>query len=53
MGFVATSAVQVPGNEPKGSRYDVPQEMFKPIRQDAVLLKAGEGNAAAMPSWTT
>jgi molybdate transport system substrate-binding protein len=48
MGFVATSAVQAPGKEPKGSRYDVPQELFKPIRQDAVLLKAGEGNAAAI-----
>ncbi len=48
MGFVATSAVQAPGKEPKGSRYDVPQELFKPIRQDAILLKAGEGNAAAI-----
>jgi molybdate transport system substrate-binding protein len=47
MGFVATSAVQSPGSEPKGSRYDIPQEMFKPIKQDAVLLKAGENNAAA------
>jgi molybdate transport system substrate-binding protein len=48
MGFVATSAVQMPGKEPRGSRYDVPQEQFAPIRQDAVLLKAGEGNAAAI-----
>lgn len=47
MGFIATSAIQNPGNEPKGSRYDVPQAMFTPIRQDAILLKAGEGNAAA------
>jgi molybdate transport system substrate-binding protein len=47
MGFVATSAVQAPGKEPKGSRYDVPQELFEPIKQDAVLLKAGEANAAA------
>lgn len=47
MGFVATSAVEAPGKEPKGSRYDVPQDLFKPIKQDAVLLKAGEGNAAA------
>lgn len=48
MGFVATSALLVPGDEPKkGSRYDVPQEMFKPIEQDAILLKPGEGNAAA------
>lgn len=48
MGFVATSALHVPGVAPRGSRYDVPQEMFTPIRQDAVLLKAGEGNAAAV-----
>ena len=48
MGFVATSAVQAPGKEPKGSRYDVPQALFKPIKQDAILLKAGEGNAAAI-----
>ena len=48
MGFVATSAVEAPGKEPKGSRYDVPQELFKSIRQDAVLLKAGTGNAAAI-----
>jgi molybdate transport system substrate-binding protein len=47
MGFVATSALLVPGDEPKGSRYDVPQEMFKPIEQDAILLNPGEGNAAA------
>jgi molybdate transport system substrate-binding protein len=48
MGFVATSAVEAPVKEPKGSRYDVPQDLFKPIRQDAILLKAGEGNAAAI-----
>jgi molybdate transport system substrate-binding protein len=47
MGFIATSAVLVPGQEAKGSRYDIPQELFKPIRQDAILLKAGESNAAA------
>lgn len=48
MGFIATSAVQAPGKEPLGSRYDVPQELFNPILQDAVLLKAGEGNVAAI-----
>lgn len=48
MGFVATSAVQVPGASPRGSRYDVPQDMFLPIRQDAVLLRAGEANRAAI-----
>ncbi len=47
MGFIATSAIEVPGKEPKGSRFDVPQEMFRPITQDAVLLQAGKDNAAA------
>ena len=48
VGFIATSAIEVPGEEPKGSRFDVPQAMFTPLRQDAVLLKAGEGNPAAI-----
>ena len=48
VGFVATSALQVPGAEAKGSRYDVPQEMFSPIKQDAVLLTTGADNAAAV-----
>lgn len=48
MGFIATSAIEIPGSAPKGSRYDVPQSMFKPIRQDAILLKAGKGNEAAV-----
>ena len=30
-----------------GSRWLVPQELYQPIRQDAVLLKAGETNPAA------
>ena len=47
VGFVATSAIAAPGADTKGSRWDVPQEMFTPIRQDAVLLTQGEGNAAA------
>ncbi|MEZ5832335.1 MAG: molybdate ABC transporter substrate-binding protein [Dongiaceae bacterium] len=47
MGFIAASAVLASGSAPKGSRYDVPQAMFKPIRQDAILLKPGEANAAA------
>lgn len=47
VGFVALSAVRAPGKEPIGSYWRVPQEMFAPIRQDAVLLKAGEANPAA------
>jgi molybdate transport system substrate-binding protein len=45
--FVATSALDAPGQEPRGSRFDVPQDLFNPIRQDAVLLKAGADDAVA------
>ncbi len=47
IGFVALSAVKAPGKVMKGSFWQVPQEKFTPIRQDAILLKAGEKNAAA------
>lgn len=47
MGFVALSAVLSPRNETEGSRWDVPREMYRPIRQDAVLLAHGKDNAAA------
>jgi molybdate transport system substrate-binding protein len=47
MGFIATSAVDKPGGEAKGSRYDVPQDMFKPLKQDADRLQRGESKAAA------
>jgi molybdate transport system substrate-binding protein len=44
LGFIALS--QLAGND-AGSRWLVPQNLYKPIRQDAVLLKKGAGNAAA------
>jgi molybdate transport system substrate-binding protein len=44
LGFVALS--QLKGNE-AGSRWLVPQDLYSPIRQDAVLLKSGTGNEAA------
>ena len=44
LGFVALS--QVAGNN-TGSRWLVPQDLYKPIRQDAVLLKKGAGNESA------
>src|SRR6056297_1977055 len=47
LGFVATSAVLSPRTADKGSRWDVPQDLFAPIRQDAVLLNPGADNAAA------
>ena len=44
VGFVALS--QLTGSD-AGSRWVVPQELYNPIRQDAVLLKLGAGNEAA------
>lgn len=44
IGFVALS--QLSGN-PGGSQWLVPQELYNPIRQDAVLLKSAAGNEAA------
>lgn len=42
IGFVALSQV-----EGEGSKWVVPQEMYTPIKQDAVLLKKGKESAAA------
>ena len=44
LGFVALS--QLTGPE-TGSRWLVPQQLYSPIRQDAVLLKSGASNEAA------
>jgi len=44
IGFVALS--QVAGSK-AGSRWMVPQNLYKPIRQDAVLLRKGADNEAA------
>ena len=47
LGFVALSSVLSPRNATKGSRWDVPVDLYAPIRQDAVLLVRGAGNPAA------
>jgi molybdate transport system substrate-binding protein len=44
LGFVALSQVI---KRPGGSRWVVPANLYRPIRQDAVLLRRGAGNAAA------
>lgn len=44
VGFIALS--QLAGNE-TGSRWVVPQSLYAPIRQDAVLLKTGADNEAS------
>ncbi|MCX2862044.1 molybdate ABC transporter substrate-binding protein [Paucibacter sp. PLA-PC-4] len=47
LGFVALSQVQVDGRIAQGSAWIVPATLHDPIRQDALLLKAGLGNPAA------
>ena len=39
LGFVACSQVQRPGQPLRGSMWEVPQALYTPIRQQAVLLK--------------
>lgn len=47
LGFVALSYVLSPRNDRPGSRWDVPTELYTPIRQDAVLLTRAADNPAA------
>jgi molybdate transport system substrate-binding protein len=47
VGFVAYSQLMAPGRPAGGSYWLVPASLHDPIRQDAVLLKAGQGHAAA------
>lgn len=47
LGFVALSQVAVPGKASLGSYWLVPPTLYGQIRQDAVLLKTGQNNAAA------
>ena len=47
LGFVALSQVMVDGKISAGSAWVIPSNLYSPIRQDAVLLKNGQGNAAA------
>ena len=47
IGFVALSQVAAPGKPIEGSMWRVPASLYGEIRQDAVLLKAGEKNPAA------
>lgn len=47
LGFVALSYVRSPRNRTPGSRWDVPSDLYEPIRQDAVLLTRAAANPAA------
>jgi molybdate transport system substrate-binding protein len=48
LGFVALSQVVVPGKPVSGSYWLVPPPLYGEIRQDAVLLKSGAKNPAAV-----
>lgn len=47
LGFVALSQVAIPGKPMTGSLWQVPTQMYSPIRQNAVLLTVGANQAAA------
>jgi molybdate transport system substrate-binding protein len=47
LGFVALSQVYRDGRLASGSAWFIPDSEYNPIRQDAVILKNGENNAAA------
>ena len=47
LGFVALSQITKDGKLIKGSAWIVPTNLHAPIRQDAVMLVNGKGNAAA------
>lgn len=47
LGFVALSSVLSPNNAEKGSRWDPPQDLHAPLRQDAVLLTGAKDDPAA------
>ena len=47
VGFVALSYVLSRRHKHPGSRWDVPQHLYTPIRQDAVLLSRATNNPAA------
>ena len=48
LGFVALSQVATPDQPVSGSYWLVPPSLYCEIRQDAVLLKTGEKNPAAI-----
>lgn len=47
LGFVALSQVIKNGTMGEGSAWVVPENLYQPIRQDAVLLEKGRGKAGA------
>ncbi|MDE2275208.1 MAG: molybdate ABC transporter substrate-binding protein [Burkholderiales bacterium] len=53
LGFVALSQLRDPERLAGGSAWEVPQSLYRPIRQDAVLLTAGAADpgARALLAW--
>ncbi len=47
LGFVALAQVLDPKINGTGSRWDVPENLYEPLRQQAVLLPRGKNNLAA------
>ena len=47
LGFVALSQILANGKMTEGSAWIVPPTLYKPIRQDVILLKNGQDNNAA------
>lgn len=52
LGFVAMSQVLEGGQLKSGSMWVIPQNLYRPIQQDAVLLKHGASNPAAQALMT-
>ena len=48
LGFVALSQISSDGRIAQGSAWVVPQNLYTPLKQDAVLLPLGKNNAAAL-----
>ena len=48
LGFVALSQISIDGRITQGSAWVVPQNLFTPLKQDAVLLPLGKNSAAAL-----
>ena len=48
LGFVALSQIYEDGKISEGSAWIVPVEFYSPLLQDAVILKAGADNPAAL-----
>lgn len=51
LGFVALSQVLDPANRQPGSRWDVPDDFYDPLMQDAVILKHAASHSAARSLW--